>query len=95
MIDLLSTKDGKISQKYPKYRVKPHISIFAVNPDIMAPTTFKLPRLVHGAFVLVLKEIYLQIYKEPLEVTQYGKPKSITYDYTSTFFHFCPKTNPF
>ena len=58
MMDLLTTQDGKVAKELPKKAVKPHIPIFGVNPDIMAPSEFQLPRLAHGAFVIALKHIY-------------------------------------
>lgn len=58
MMDVLSTEDGRVAKKWTNLPPNKHIPIFTVNPDIMAPLSFHLPRLVHGAFLLALKEIY-------------------------------------
>ena len=57
-----------MAKKWTGEAPKSHIPIFTVNPDIMAPLRFRLPRLVHGSFVFALKHIYKKIYKQELSV---------------------------
>ena len=82
-----------MEKSYPKTAVKPHIPIYAVDPDMFTPYSFNLPRLVMGAFTMLLKHIYFKLFNEKLEIFQYGKPYKLTYDFVKKHIKYHAENN--
>ncbi len=55
--------------------------IYASNADIVYATEYSLPRFTQGAFVESFKYLYGLHHQKPLQLTYYGKPYSIQYQF--------------
>lgn len=58
-----------------------HVPIFFSNPDSVWAAEYRAPRLAQGAFRECVRAVYEQQTGLKLQVTQYGKPHTTTYDY--------------
>lgn len=74
--DILVEYDGNIA--------KQRIPLFACNADLVYATEHPLPRFTQGAFVEAFRHIFQLTHGIPLEVTYFGKPFKVQYDYAET-----------
>ena len=92
-MDLVTTADGRIADKFPKQAPDQHIPIYAVNNDFLYSDTFRLPRLAFGPFTESLKRVYEVLHKRKLSVELFGKPEKATFEYASTYMLTNDKLN--
>ena len=81
ILDLLSTPDGKIAKTMPTIGPETHIPIYSCSNDQFSRLSFRLPRIVFGAFNDTLKMLYKQVYQRDMELRFVCKPEKITFDY--------------
>lgn len=74
--DILIEYDGNIA--------KQRIPLFACNADLVYATEHPLPRFTQGAFVEAFRHLFQLTYGIPLQVTYFGKPFKVQYDYAET-----------
>eukprot|EP01132_Coremiostelium_polycephalum_P005520 gene5520-6878_t len=79
--DILQSKDGLLKKDYINKSDKQEIGLHVANPDFTYGGEFVLPRFTMGAFVECLSKLYQMTTKNELNVTFYGKPLEITYNY--------------
>ncbi|TDH69601.1 hypothetical protein CCR75_002573 [Bremia lactucae] len=61
--------------------------LFVSNDDFTFSGAYPFPRFAQGAFTQCLKTMYENLTGLQLEVTKYGKPHSVTYNYAKRLLH--------
>jgi HAD superfamily hydrolase (TIGR01456 family) len=57
------------------------IPFYSCNADIMYTADYHLPRFTQGAFVTALKHLYKIVHDQDLNVTSFGKPFKVQYQF--------------
>ena len=57
------------------------VPVFASNPDFVFAGAHPVPRLAQGAFTETLSFLFHRLTGQELQVTQYGKPHAVTFDF--------------
>jgi HAD superfamily hydrolase (TIGR01456 family) len=57
------------------------IPLFSSNSDLLFAGVYPVPRLAAGAYTVALRALWRATTGEELEVTQYGKPMKVTFDF--------------
>lgn len=61
--------------------------LFVSNDDFIFSGAYPFPRFAQGAFTRCLKLLYEDLTGRTLEVTNYGKPHNVTYDYAESLLN--------
>jgi HAD superfamily hydrolase (TIGR01456 family) len=78
--DALISTNGVIGTKR-KMGDPQFVKFYTSNPDMVYASSFPLPRLAGGILPFTLKHIFKDIYGMDIEITEYGKPSKLTFDY--------------
>jgi ribonucleotide monophosphatase NagD (HAD superfamily) len=79
--DLASTTNGKIMGPKREKGSSQFVKVFLVNPDLIYADKHPEPRFGPAAWRIMLTSIFKEQYGYDIEVKQFGKPSSETFDY--------------
>lgn len=57
------------------------VPIYSSNPDLLFAGLYPVPRLAAGSYTVALKAMWKAVTGGDLQVTQYGKPMKVTFDF--------------
>ena len=78
IIDVLTGPHGQIGSAVSKYQTVP---LYMAADDLLWPAQAPLPRLGQGAIREMLASAYESVTGQELQVTQFGKPRKVNYDF--------------
>ncbi|KRX00688.1 HAD-like domain [Pseudocohnilembus persalinus] len=85
IMDLLSSEDGTIADKFTKGKRK-HIPVYSFYNDLCCKAQeLAVPRLLMGGFTEVLQAIFKKLYDFELEIIFYGKPQTKVFKFMEEY----------
>lgn len=86
-LDMQVLSDVLVQQTADHSPPQQRIPLFNCNPDIVYNNEYPHPRFTQGAFLEAFRHLFQLYHHLPLEVTQFGKPYPIQYNYAEKMLH--------
>ena len=86
LCDILISPDGipgtLRNKDQPQYT-----KLYTTNSDIQYADEYKIPRISQGGFNQCLQYMFTQLYQRDLDITKYGKPHLLTFQYAGNIYN--------